>query len=238
MEWQYIPANPAARVKAPRAKRDEGKYLDDIQSIRLLELLEDQPIYYKTAITVLLFTGMRRSELLGLEWKDIDFAKQTISIHCSLQYISKHGIVKDEPKTKSSYRVIKVPPTALKSLREYLAWQQKTFREKGLEWSTHCQVFVTSKGNAMRPDTLTYWFGKFIKKTDLPRISLHSLRHTNATLQIANGVAVTTVAGNLGHSNANTTTKIYAHAIQRACAESAEIIDNLLNPIKKEITDK
>ena len=72
----------------------------------------------------------------------------------------------------------------------------------------------------------------FITNILFPRI--HSLRHANATLQIANGVSVTTVAGNLGHSNANTTTKVYAHAIQSAAAASAEILDNLLNPIKKQ----
>ena len=81
----------------------------------------------------------------------------------------------------------------------------------------------------MHPDTLTSWFGSFIKTTDLPPIHIHSLRHTNATLQIANGVA-----GTLGHSTANTTIKVYAHAIQSAAAASAEMMDNLLNPAKKQ----
>ena len=82
----------------------------------------------------------------------------------------------------------------------------------------------------MRPDTLTNWFHNFIQRTDLPPIHLHSLRHTNATLQIANGVPLTTVAGNLGHADSATTTKIYAHAIQSAAAASARMMDNLLNP--------
>ena len=77
-------------------------------------------------------------------------------------------------------------------------------------------------------------FPTIFKMKDLPQIHIHSLRHTNATLQIANGVAVTTVAGTLGHSTANTTTKVYAHAIQSAAAASAEMMDNLLNPIKKQ----
>ena len=109
-----------------------------------------------------------------------------------------------------------------------------TFLKNGLPWNESCQVFVTQNGTSMHPDTLTSWFGGFIKTTDLPQIHIHSLRHTNATLQIANGVSVTTVAGNLGHSNANTTTKVYAHAIQSAAAASAEMMDNLLNPIKKQ----
>ena len=109
-----------------------------------------------------------------------------------------------------------------------------TFLKNGLPWNESCQVFVTQNGTPMHPDTLTSWFGGFIKTTDLPQIHIHSLRHTNATLQIANGVSVTTVAGNLGHSNANTTTKVYAHAIQSAAAASAEMMDNLLNPVRKQ----
>ena len=234
VEWQYIPANPAERVKAPKANNQEAEYLDDKQAIRLLELLEEQPIYYKTAIQVLLFTGMRRGELLGLEWTDIDFDNQTITIQRSLQYLPEVGVFKDETKTKSSHRVIKVPSSALVSLRQYRTWQRMTFLKNSLPWNESCQVFVTQNGTPMHPDTLTSWFGGFIKTTDLPQIHIHSLRHTNATLQIANGVSVTTVAGNLGHSNANTTTKVYAHAIQSAAAASAEMMDNLLNPIKKQ----
>ena len=84
----------------------------------------------------------------------------------------------------------------------------------------------------MHPDTLTSWFSDFIQTTDLPDIHIHSLRHTNATLQIANGISITTVAGNLGHRNAYTTTKVYAHAIQSAAAASAQMLDNLLIPTK------
>ena len=90
----------------------------------------------------------------------------------------------------------------------------------------------------MHPDTLTSWFGDFIKTTDLPQIHIHSLRHTNATLQIANGVSVTTVAGNLGHSNANTTTKVYAHSIKSAQAAAAEMLDSILAPTKKVVNGR
>ena len=234
VEWQYIPANPAERVKPPKATNQEAEYLDDQQAIRLLELLQGQPIYYKTAVEVLLFTGMRRGELMGLIWSDIDFANNTITIQRSLQYLPEMGVFKDETKTKSSHRVIKVPSSAISSLRGYRTWQKMTFIKNGQPWHEYCQVFVTQNGTPMHPDTLTSWFRDFIRTTDLPQIHIHSLRHTNATLQIANGVSVTTVAGNLGHSNANTTTKVYAHAIQSAAAASAEMMDNLLKPMKKQ----
>lgn len=234
VEWQYIPANPAERVKPPKASKQEAEFLDDKQAIHLLELMQDQPIYYRTAVAVLLFTGMRRGELLGLQWNDIDFGNQTINIQRSLQYLPDRGVFVDETKNKSSNRVIKVPATAIDSLKSYRTWQRLLFMRIGQSWSEGSQVFVTQNGEPMHPDTLTSWFGSFIKTTDLPQIHIHSLRHTNATLQIANGVSVTTVAGNLGHSNANTTTKVYAHAIQSAAAASAEMMDNLLTPMKKQ----
>ena len=234
VEWQYIPTNAAERVKPPKAENTEAVYLDDKQAIRLLELLEDQPIYYRTAVTVLLFTGMRRGELMGLVWSDIDFDNNTITIQRSMQYLPDTGVFISDTKTKSSRRVIKAPASAMQSLNVYRTWQRKTFLRIGQPWEEDGQVFVTQNGTPMHPDTLTSWFCSFIKTTDLPQIHIHSLRHTNATLQIANGVAVTTVAGTLGHSTANTTTKVYAHAIQSAAAASAEMMDNLLNPIKKQ----
>lgn len=234
VEWQYIPGNAAERIKPPKAEENEAEYLDDQQAIRLLELLKDQPICYRTAVTVLLFTGMRRGELMGLVWSDIDFEQNTITIQRSMQYLPDKGTYVADTKTKSSHRVIKVPASAMQSLRQYRTWEQKTFLSIGQPWEKTGQVFVTQNGTPMHPDTLTSWFRKFIKTTDLPSIHIHSLRHTNATLQIANGVAVTTVAGNLGHSNANTTTKVYAHAIQSAAAASAEMMDSLLNPTKKQ----
>lgn len=234
VEWQYIPANAAERVKPPKAESNEAVYLDDKQAIRLLELMEDQPIYYRTAVTVLLFTGMRRGELMGLVWSDIDFDNNTITIQRSLQYLPDMGVFTSDTKTKSSRRVIKAPATAIQSLKIYRTWQKRTFMSIGQQWKESGCVFVTQNGTPMHPDTLTSWFGSFIKTTDLPQIHIHSLRHTNATLQIANGVAVTTVAGTLGHSTANTTTKVYAHAIQSAAAASAEMMDNLLNPMKKQ----
>lgn len=234
VEWQYIPTNAAERVKPPKADASEAVYLDDKQAIHLLELLENQPIYYRTAVTVLLFTGMRRGELLGLVWSDIDFDNNTITIQRSLQYLPDMGVFTSDTKTKASRRVIKAPDTAIHSLKVYRIWQKKVSLSVGQPWEESGQVFVTQNGTPMHPDTLTSWFGSFIKTTDLPPIHIHSLRHTNATIQIAKGVAVTTVAGTLGHSTANTTTKVYAHAIQSAAAAAAEMMDNLLSPIKKQ----
>ena len=229
--WQLIPANPAERVQPPKVGRQDALFLDDKQSIRLLELLAEEPMPYRTAITVLLFTGMRRGELLGLKWPDIRFDSSTISIERTLLYLPDKGLFEDETKTTGSRRVIKVPQSAMLALQAYQAWQTRQRMQLGSAWGDNALSQSTLEGQTMRPDTLTNWFHSFIQRTDLPPIHLHSLRHTNATLQIANGVPLTTVAGNLGHADSATTTKIYAHAIQSAAAASAQMMDDLLNPM-------
>ena len=103
----------------------------------------------------------------------------------------------------------------------------------GDQWEDNDFVFATWNGMALRPDTLTKWFRKFIDRNELPPITLHGLRHTNATLLIAAGVNLRTVSGRLGHSRAATTANIYAHAIQSADAAAAEAIDDVLAPKPK-----
>lgn len=228
VKWQIIISNPCDRVDPPKVAKTEIEYLDNVQAIHLLELLKAAPTHYRCAVEVLLFTGMRRGELLGLEWSDIDFENQVVSIQRSSLYLAERGIFEDGTKNNSSNRVIKVPLSAIKAFRSMKAWQAQQKLSLGNQWEDCGKIFTALNGSPMHPDTLSSWFHDFIKGTDLPQIHLHGLRHTNATLNIANGVSVTTVAGQLGHANASTTTKIYAHAIKSAQAAAANMMDDLL----------
>jgi len=146
--------------------------------------------------------------------------------------LQKKGVFYDETKNKTSNRVIKVSYSTVLSLQALKTWQESLFDGIGKAWLETCPVFVTKDGTIMHPDTLTAWFGSFIKTSELPQIHIHSLRRTCATLKIANGIAVTTVAGELGYCNAGTTTRFYAHTIQSASLASAELMDNLLKSRK------
>lgn len=227
-------------ITLPTIRKRGNSYLlrvsvgyDADQAIHLLELLENEPANYRAAVTILLYTGMRRGELLGLEWSDVNIKKQTVNINKSSLYLSDRGIFEDETKNASSDRVIKVPEAAIMAFKEMKVWQAEQKRKLGSAWRGSGKIFTALDGSPMHPDTLSSWFRKFIDNSDLPPIHLHSLRHTNATLNIANGIAVTTVAGQLGHVDATTTTKIYAHAIQSAQAEAADRMDELLTPKQK-----
>lgn len=235
VKWQVIPSNPAERVQPPKVHKKEAQYLDDKQALELLAALEEEPLKERTAIEVLLYTGMRRGELLGLKWSDIDFEKETLSIQRSVLYLPKKGVFADGTKTFSSVRVLKVSDTVLHPLKRLKASQAEERLLLGDAWHDEDWIFTTYDGHVMRPDYLTRWFNQFLKRKELPDIHLHSLRHTNATLLIAGGTNLQTVAGRLGHANASTTTKIYSHAIQSAEAAAVEALDNLLDKRRQNI---
>ena len=233
VKWQFIPYNPCARIAPPKAEISDIEYLDDTQAKHLLVLLQKEPGIYRRAISLLLLTGLRRGELLGLEWQDIDFSAKTMYIARTSQYLPSHGVFTETPKTKSSKRLVIVSDQVLDILREQLLWQHRQARQLGDTWIASGRVISAEDGSPMHPDRLTRWFGKFVRRTDLPPIHIHSLRHTYATLCIANGIPITAVAAQLGHANVATTATIYAHAIKSAQIAAADKVGGLFANIIK-----
>ena len=234
--WQMIPSNPIERVKAPRVRKTRAKYLDDVQAIRLLELVKEEDILYRTIITLLLYTGCRRSEILALKWEDIFFYVCKIDINKSLHYLPERGLYLEDTKTEESSRIIGVPQSTIDLLQSYSTWQKECRLQAGDQWKDDGFVFTTWNGTAIRPDNLTHWFATFIRKTDLPHINIHSLRHTSATLQIAAGVPIRTVADRLGHAQPSTTVNIYSHAIKSSSNYAVEVLSEILDSRNSSIT--
>lgn len=229
VEWQYIPYNPCSRVAPPKKEPASISYLDDLQAQRFLRLLSQEPGYYRRAAALLLLTGLRRGELLGLEWQDVHWETQTLRISRTAQYLPGRGVYTDFTKNTSSQRVILFSREARAVLLEQYFWQQSQAQQLGAAWQGSGRVITTPEGAVMSPDRLTHWFEKFIRTTDLPPIHLHSLRHTYATLCIAQGVPLTAVAAQLGHATVATTATIYAHAIQSAQLAAADKIGGLFS---------
>ncbi len=228
VQWQVIPYNPCERIKPPKVEQKESRFLNDVEVLELFHCLDKEAIQYKTLITLLVYTGMRRGEILGLKCSDIDFNTQTINIQRAVLYLPNKGIFEDSTKTSSSQRIIKVADTALQLLKEYKKGQNIQRLQCGDQWHNLNYIFTSWNGKPMHPDSLTAWFKKFITKYNLPSVSIHSLRHTNASLLIANGVNITTVSKRLGHATTATTTKIYAHAIQSADEAAYNTLQNIL----------
>lgn len=164
-----------------------------------------------------------------MEWKDIDFENGTMRIARTAQYVGKGQYITKEPKTKSGIREFAFSKTICHLLTEYRIWQDENRRKLGDKWVETHRLFTAWNGSNIHPDTITGWFSGFIKKHDFPHVTLHSLRHTNATLMIADGTDVCTVSKRLGHANTSTTLNIYAHALKAKDTEAADKLENVLS---------
>lgn len=222
--WQYIPYNPCARVAAPRAAATHISYLDENQTIKMLELLHKEDGMYRRPIFLLFLTGMRRGELLGMEWSDIDWQGKKIHICRTSQYLAKTGVFTDETKNFFSERSISISDATVDVLLEQKAWQLHQEKRFGPCWISNNRVVTMENGRLMRPDRLTHWFADFIRRTDLPPIHLHSLRHTYATLSLSQGAPLNGISAQLGHATVATTAKIYAHSVPSVQMSTADKI--------------
>ena len=155
------------------------------------------------------------------------------------------GIITKSPKNETSYRTVKLSEFMFDLLREYQQYWQKLRSDLSDCWKYFIEItladgskksvrndrlFIKEDSTPMNPDSVTDWTRNFVKKNKLPHFSPHSLRHTHATLLIAEGVSIPTVSRRLGHSSIATTSKIYVHAIQSADEIASDIIDGKLNP--------
>lgn len=235
MSWavknELIDRNPCA-IAAPKKPGSQVECLDDVGARRLLEQLEQEPLQERVFFTLALLTGYRLGELLGLEWQDIDFESGVISVRRTSQYNPENGTYTDTPKTASSQRSTKISPALVELLHRYKLEQARERLERGdfwaSEWSDHPRLFTALDGRPMSRTHPEKALKKILDRAGLPRVTIHSLRHTNATLLISGGVDVRTVAARLGHTQTSTTLNIYAEAIQSAEAAAAEVLDGIL----------
>ena len=231
--WQMIVSNPAERVQAPKTKKPKRKYYDDEQSkaliSNLMELTEEQ-FKYKVAIILTIFTGVRLGELMGLEWDDINFREGIVSINRSSQYLADKGVFTKVPKTESSIRDVAIPDFVVSLLEEYKCWYDNQKALFGELWYDSNRLFVQADGKPMHPSTISKWFEKFVAQIGLPVINFHGLRHTNATLLIAQNIDVSVVAARLGHAQITTTLNFYVHPIISHNKTAGFALENLLLP--------
>lgn len=242
VKWGYIRDNPTDRVELSSKKTREAAYLDEKDARRLLELLAQEHIKWRAPITFDLLSGLRRSELLGLRWCDVDTEKQMVYIRQTQNYTPDDGCYTDTPKSFTSNRPLRVARSAILLLEEYRAWQDAQREKLGDAWEDQDgRVFTNDFGAPRHPDSLTKWFTAFISRSGLPKVTVHSLRHTYASLMIFEGVNLVTVAHQLGHAQTSTTANIYSHVIASAEAMAADTFDSFDDVIlgdKRQISAK
>ena len=232
VKMDLIPFNPADKVERPKKQRYIADYYRQEELERLLEASKDHP--YSLLIQMTAFYGLRRSEALGLKWDAIDFERGTISVIRTVTTITVDGkqteIEQQSAKTKSSLRSLPL----IGSFREYFM-QVKEAQELNKQACGNCYnheydgfAFVDELGERMRANYLTSAFPKFLESHGLRRMRFHDLRHSCASLLLANGVPLKHIQEWLGHSDFTTTANIYAHLDYKSKITSANVMDNIL----------
>ncbi len=215
-------------INFPKKPSKTINYLNDEQAklfYATVSGLDD--IRVRTAMSVLLFTGCRRGELCGLEWSDIDLSNATLTIRRSVVAVNGFGTITKEPKTDTSKRTLSIPSVLVKCLVEYKQWYDNMAVQLGDAWVHSDRLLVQWNGNPLSPGTVGVWLNKTLDKAGLAHITVHSIRHTNITLQIASGVPLVTVSGRAGHARTSTTTDIYSHLLKSSDRAAATALDNI-----------
>lgn len=223
-----IPYNPAAKATPPKVQRKRPDYYQPEQVDLILDALESAPLKWRTITYLLIDTGCRRGEAMGLKWESVDLGSGIITIERALLYSSKRGVYEGPPKNGKS-RTIKLAPETIALLKRFRVAQMELRLANGDRWIESGYVFTQDNGDRMNPDSVTDWLNKFSEANALPHIHPHAFRHTAASTMIASGVDLVTTANELGHSNATTTATIYAHQIAEAKAKANEARSSVFN---------
>ena len=227
VKWGLLQRNPADLVSPPRVVTPEMQVWTSAEVRRFLEYVADDRLYAMWLLLVM--TGMRRGEVLGLRWKDVDLSAGRIAIRQTLLevgYATHFG----EPKTKRSRRSVSIDPTTVAALADHrerqLAERLPTLQE-AIDPAFDL-VFTQIDGRPLQPQNVSQAFGNTIRRAKLPQIRLHDLRHTSATLALGAGIHPKVVSERLGHSNITITLDTYSHVVpglhEAAANELAAVI--------------
>lgn len=230
-----VPYNAADKVVNPpkSTKSPEPNYLqpDELDAIRAA--LPSEPLKWQVIVHLMLVTGCRRGEIMGLKWSAIDLEAGTLRIENNLLYTKALGVYEDTPKTESSKRTLLLPAETISLLREYRIEWEMVRKSYGAAWNHFLQIpdgsgtvhtvraeflFIREQpgkvGYPMNPDSPTQFLSKFSKRHNLPHINPHAFRHSLASCLNMNGIDLVMISKWLGHSNVTTTMNIYEHILE------------------------
>lgn len=224
VKWQVLARNVSDAVEPPRKARQEFEVLNEEQVWTMLMAAENTSYLPQLALAVL--TGMRRGEIYGLRWRDVDYENCTITVSQAAQYIPGKGITNKEPKSGRSRRNIDVSSYVIEILKKVKVDQNKCRLAYGEHYHDSGDlVFTQPDGQPQHPYSISSWFPEFMEKTGLPKIRLHDLRHTHASLLLKGGESLKLICDRLGHGSIGITADIYTHlapGMQKKAADRLE----------------
>lgn len=220
-----IPRNPMDKVERPKPRKDEVKVAGSLAYTPaevqvIITALEREPLKWRAMLHLLIDTGIRRGECCGLQWKNIDFKANTITISGNLCYTPAKGVYLDTPKS-GRIRTIDVDSDVIELLRQLRVEQS----------SKAISLWVFTQENSpepMHPQSPTRYLKKFSERCGIPGLHPHALRHTFASIAITNGADVASVSEKLGHSDKAVTLRMYTHADQESMKRTSQIFREAL----------
>ena len=234
-----VARNVCDLASPPHRKRFEIQPLSGEQAQKLLAVIQGHK--WEALFTLAIATGLRRGELLGLKWQDINFTTGTLQVRRILSRVPtqaakrEHTYVEAEPKTQKSRRNVVIASFALELLKQHRVQQLETKLKAGTAWQEHDYVFCTLVGTHLGPNHVVEEFKKLLKKAELPDIRFHDLRHSAASLLLTAGVHPKIVQEILGHTQISMTMDIYSHVLP---GMQEDAMNKLHDALKKKDDDE
>ena len=240
VERGTIERNPALKVKTPTAATGGRQYLDLAQARKLLDTVKGDPLEALYAVAVA--AGLRKGEALGLRWSDVDLKSGEVVIRNQLQRVRrdlatppeegaklpKTALALSTPKTDKGRRALTLPTFAVEALRLHRKAQDDRALKLGDKWKTTGYVFTSGIGTPIEPRRVSTHFAALLDRAELPPMPFHSLRHTSASLLMAQGASPKLVMELLGHSRISMTMDVYTHVMPAQKAEAARLMNKAL----------
>lgn len=228
-----IDSNPASGVTLPRARRPQVEILTRDDQAKLVQATYHHR--YGVFVRLVLMTGLRMGELLGLRWEDIDFHSNMLHIQRTLNRLQKRDlpdtfsgnrteIVIQEPKTENSIRTIPLLPQLIKDLMTWRSLQEMDRAAAGEQYQDTGMIVTNPMGGYIEPRTFKKYYDQILEIARLRHFTFHALRHTMASMLYFNGVDSISISKRLGHAQVSTTANIYAHVMEAADQKNADIL--------------
>jgi integrase len=223
---ELISRNVARLVQPPSPDREEIHPWSDTEARAFLAAAKQHRLHalFVTALAL----GLRRGELLGLRWTDVDLAAKQLRVSQTLQRVRDRGVVFGPPKSRRSRRVLTLPAVVIAALTMHKQRQNQDREAAGTDWRETGLVFTTATGRHVEPRNLNTAFARLTARAGVRPIRLHDLRHSCATLLLSRGVSPRVVMDILGHSQIAVTMNIYGHVMPAMQQEAAGHIDAAL----------
>jgi integrase len=223
--WQMVHQNAAKLVTLPRAEKYLPQVLDPAGAKKLLAATSEHE--HSAMFSVALSLGLRRGEVIGLRWRDVDFEMNELRVQSSLGRVKGKGMVLDEPKSRSAKRLLRLPKVCAAALLKQQKSQVEQRRWAGAAWTESDYVFTNRNGGPIAPEVVTREFATALKDAGLRSIRFHDLRHSCATLLLVQGVHPKLVQDTLGHSSFQLTMDTYSHMLPSLKTEVASKMDDI-----------